>query len=67
MLAKRALSQYDTDRLEVNFVGSVAAIFENFLTEVLEKYGMKKGVILRSPIENLVKNLTVELSTPNRQ
>lgn len=67
MLAKRALSQYDTDRLEVNFVGSVAAIFENFLTEVLEKYGMKKGVIVRSPIENLVKNLTVELSTPNRQ
>ena len=67
MLAKRALSQYDTDRLEVNFVGSVAAIFENFLTEVLEKYGMKKGVILRSPIENLVKNLTVELSTSHRQ
>ncbi|MBQ2026415.1 MAG: ATPase [Alistipes sp.] len=67
MLAKRALSQYDTDRLEVNFVGSVAAIFENFLTEVLEKYGMKKGVIVRSPIENLVKNLTVELSTSNRQ
>lgn len=67
MLAKRALSQYDTDRLEVNFVGSVAAIFESFLTEVLEKYGMKKGVIVRSPIENLVKNLTVELSTPNRQ
>ena len=67
MLAKRALAQYDTDRLEVNFVGSVAAIFENFLTEVLEKYGMKKGVIVRSPIENLVKNLTVELSTSNRQ
>ena len=67
MLAKRALSQYDTDRLEVNFVGSVAAIFESFLTEVLEKYGMKKGVIVRSPIENLVKNLTVELSTSNRQ
>lgn len=67
MLAKRALSQYDTDRFEVNFVGSVAAIFESFLTEVLEKYGMKKGVIVRSPIENLVKNLTVELSTPNRQ
>ena len=67
MLAKRALSQYDIDRLAVNFVGSVAAIFENFLTEVLEKYGMKKGVIVRSPIENLVKNLTVELSTSNRQ
>lgn len=58
MLATRALSQYDTDRLKVNFVGSVAAIFEDFLTEVLEKYGMTKGVIVRSPIDNLVKNLT---------
>ncbi len=63
MLATRALSQYDTDRLKVNFVGSVAAIFEDFLTEVLEKYGMTKGVIVRSPIDNLVKNLTAELST----
>ena len=61
-LARRSLSQYDTDRLKVNFVGSVAAIFESFLTEVLEKYGMTKGVIVRSPIDNLVKNLTAKLS-----
>ena len=61
-LAQRSLSQYDTDRLKVNFVGSVAAIFEGFLTEVLEKYGMTKGVIVRSPIDNLVKNLTAKLS-----
>ena len=61
-LAQRSLSQYDTDRLKVNFVGSIAAIFEGFLTEVLEKYGMTKGVIVRSPIDNLVKNLTAKLS-----
>ena len=61
-LAQRSLSQYDTDRLKVNFVGSIAAIFESFLTEVLEKYGMTKGVIVRSPIDNLVKNLTAKLS-----
>lgn len=61
-LAQRSLSQYDTERLKVNFVGSVAAIFESFLTEVLEKYGMTKGVIVRSPIDNLVKNLTAKLS-----
>ena len=65
MLATRSLSQYDTDRLKVNFVGSVAAIFEDFLTEVLEKHGMTKGVIVRSPIENLVKNLTAELERNN--
>jgi N-acetylglucosamine kinase-like BadF-type ATPase len=61
-LAERSLSQYDTDRLKVNFVGSVAAIFEEFLTEVLDKYGMTKGVIVRSPIDLLVKNLTKQLT-----
>ena len=61
-LAKRSLSQYDTARLSVNFVGSVAAIFEDILTEVLEEHGMTKGIIVRSPIENLVKNLTAELN-----
>lgn len=61
-LAERSLAQYDTDRLKVNFVGSVAAIFEDILTEVLEKHGMTKGVIVRSPIDNLVKNLTAKLN-----
>ena len=65
MLATRSLKQYSTDRLKVNFVGSVAAIFEDFLTEILEKYGITKGVIVRSPIENLVKNLTAELNKKN--
>ena len=64
-LVKRNLAQYDVDRLKVNFVGSVAAIFENFLIEVLEQHGIKKGVIVRSPIENLVKNLTSELNRKN--
>lgn len=59
-LVKRNLNQYDVERLSVNFVGSVAAVFEDILSEVLEQYGMKKGVIVRSPIDNLVKNLTVE-------
>ena len=61
-LAERSLAQYDTDRLKVNFVGSVAAIFEDILTEVLQKYDMSKGVIVRSPIDNLVKNLTAQLT-----
>lgn len=61
-LAERSLAQYDTDRLKVNFVGSVAAIFEEILTEVLEKHGMTKGVIVRSPIDNLVKNITRKLT-----
>ena len=59
-LVKRNLNQYDVERLSVNFVGSVAAVFEDILSEVLEQYGMKKGVIVRSPIDNLVKNLIIE-------
>lgn len=64
-LAKRSLGQYDTKHLAVNFVGSVAAIFEDILTEVLHEHGMTKGVIVRSPIESLVKNITNELNTNN--
>lgn len=64
-LAKRSLGQYDTKHLAVNFVGSVAAIFEDILTEVLNEHGMTKGVIVRSPIESLVKNITNELNTNN--
>jgi N-acetylglucosamine kinase-like BadF-type ATPase len=60
-LAKRSLEQYDTKNLAVNFVGSVAAIFEDILTEVLNEHGITKGVIVRSPIESLVKNLSSEL------
>ena len=59
---ERNLLQYDIDRLQVNFVGSIAAVFEKQLVEVLEKYGIKKGVIVRSPINNLVKNLVAEIN-----
>lgn len=61
-LVKRNLAQYDIDRLAVNFVGSVAAVFADILTEVLEENGIRKGVIVRSPIDNLVQNLTAELN-----
>lgn len=60
-LVTRALSQYDTDRYAVNFVGSVASVFEPILEEVLEEYNMRKGVIIPSPIEALVVNLTKEI------
>lgn len=63
-LAKRSLSQYNTESLTANFVGSVAAVFEDILSEVLEEFGIKKGVIVRSPIENLVNNITK--STQNK-
>ncbi len=59
---RRNLLQYDIDRLEVSFVGSIASVFEEQLTEVLKEYNIRKGVILRSPIDNLVKNLVAKLT-----
>ena len=64
-LIKRNLSQYDIERLSVNFVGSVAAVFEDILSEELERHGVKKGVIVPSPIDNLVKNIISELTIKN--
>lgn len=64
-LIKRNLSQYDIERLSVNFVGSVAAVFEDILSEELERHGVNKGVIVPSPIDNLVKNIMLELTIKN--
>ncbi|WP_304068807.1 N-acetylglucosamine kinase [Pedobacter glucosidilyticus] len=37
-----------------NCIGSVAYNFRNVLEEVAQEYGMEMGVIIRSPIDNLV-------------
>lgn len=37
-----------------NCIGSVAYNFRNILEEVAQEYGMEMGVIIRSPIDNLV-------------
>jgi glucosamine kinase len=38
-----------------NCIGSVGFVFRDILSEVSEKHGMKAGVILHSPIDNLVQ------------
>lgn len=40
---------------EVNFVGSISSVFENELKEVCERNQIKVGVIIRKPLERLVK------------
>lgn len=61
LFVKRNLLQYDINHLAVSFVGSIASVFEKQLVEVLNEYGIHKGIIVPSPIDNLVKNLTAEL------
>ena len=51
----RNVCQYSTDRYPVNFVGSIASVFEELLSEVLAEEGVRKGIITSSPMELLVK------------
>ena len=51
----RNACQYRTDCYPVNFVGSIASVFEELLSEVLAEEGVRKGIIVASPMELLVK------------
>ena len=51
----RNICQYRTDLYPANFVGSIASVFENILSEVLAEEGVRKGIIVSSPMELLVK------------
>ena len=51
----RNICQYRTDRYPANFIGSIASVFENILSEVLAEEGVRKGIISSSPMELLVK------------
>ena len=51
----RNICQYRTDLYPANFIGSIASVFEEILSEVLAEEGVRKGVISSSPMELLVK------------
>ena len=51
----RNICQYRTDCYPANFIGSIASVFEDILSEVLAEEGVRKGVIASSPMELLVK------------
>lgn len=51
----RNICQYRTERYPANFIGSIASVFEEILSEVLAEEGVRKGVISSSPMELLVK------------
>lgn len=51
----RNICQYRTDIYPANFIGSIASVFEDILSEVLAEEGVSKGIIASSPMELLVK------------
>ena len=53
---KNLVSHYPNYKsYKFNCIGSVAYNFRNILEEVAQEYDMKMGVIIRSPIDNLVE------------
>ena len=57
---ERNLLQYPgVESTEINFVGSVAFVFEKELTEALERHSLKLGKIMRSPITGMVNYHTL--------
>ncbi len=51
----RNVCQYRTELYPVNFVGSIASVFNDILSEVLAEEGVSMGVIVASPMELLVE------------
>ena len=51
----RNICQYRTDLYVAHFVGSIASTFEEILSEVLAEEVVRKGIVVASPMELLVK------------
>lgn len=43
------------ENTEVNFVGSIAYLYQDFLREIAQEFSLKIGTIVQKPIENLVE------------
>ncbi len=53
---QRHVCKYDGHKnLPVHFIGSIAKLNEPILDNVMKKAGLKKGIILKSPMEGLIK------------
>jgi len=52
---RRNVMQYDYEGTPVNFIGSIAYYYRSVLHEAAEKTGIKIGVIMKVPMDGLVK------------
>jgi len=50
----RNILQYDYKKYPVNLVGSVAFHYSDIINDIASQYGIKIGIILKSPIDGLV-------------
>ena len=51
---KRNVMQYDYEKYQVHFIGSVAFYYHEILTEAAEKTGIDLGQIVKSPMQGLI-------------
>lgn len=51
----RNVTGYDYARYPVNFIGSIAFVFKPYLEKSVKDCGMRMGVVMRGPIDGLVK------------
>jgi hypothetical protein len=52
---RRNVMQYKYQGTPVNFIGSIAYYYRTVLQEAAEKTGVKLGVIMKVPMEGLIK------------
>jgi glucosamine kinase len=54
-ISRHIKTLYNFQDFEVNFVGSVAFVFESILRKKIESHGMKVGEIMNKPIDGLIR------------
>ncbi len=54
-IERNVLLYENVSHLPVSFVGSVAYYFQDLLQDCVNKYGLKTGIILQSPLEGLMR------------
>lgn len=45
----------ESKEMEIGFVGSIASVYKDILDEVLQERGMDLAIVVRKPLDNLVK------------
>jgi glucosamine kinase len=54
-ISRHIKTLYNFQEFEVNFVGSVAFVFESILRKRIEQHGLKVGEIMNKPIDGLIR------------
>ncbi|MEO0042723.1 MAG: hypothetical protein RL329_2171 [Bacteroidota bacterium] len=55
LIIRHILKYEGCQRIPINFIGSIAYHFQDILKMALEKHNLKMGIVIKKPIDNLVK------------